>query len=546
MLTIKNQRFVETSNAMKTDLNMIKSLNSVTKINNVRIRQVKAFEIPYISDFNSLGNVILLDSCLPTNNSKSHSDTNSVKINCEVKSNKNEDEEIDPVTGCRLVGDPLKFEFLTLDKLASLDSSDESMADISIGVERCNKFELDFNPLSKENFISVEKAMCDIKNQIPRNDDVAVLAIFDCDNSNKTASFISGSQIINQGKGIKMIEAKFLGSGKVLNNNLLTVFEIDQHPKSQFFAECEYEVIPAVKATEIDSPARVSCEFSVIGYWNPPSIKTIPSHPEDLSHMTVNFVSGWYDRRVFNIEKTYTLHFILYIVENLDKGLSIFKDEINEEIENDIGTWLKCSSALNSVKVDSRELDFTEQLWMRIKGITSIRSLQNVLKNICQKISTENFKPYVHQNNNSTIGTLLRDPLYFKRLYGLLSTWESLQSTKAFVEIGFEYVFREIIYEFNELGLTLEKNGKSLYDDVLSEADIVKKINYTFPFFLALQFSKLILKTICDISTQNLCRLVIALINKYKKMSVQEMFSYCYSFQISHEDGCHFRFYDKA
>uniref|UniRef100_A0A0K0EAN3 Protein zwilch n=1 Tax=Strongyloides stercoralis TaxID=6248 RepID=A0A0K0EAN3_STRER len=546
MLEIKSKGFIEVPKTVKTDLSVIKSLNSVSKIKNVRIRHVKASQIPYIADCNSLDNVILLDSSQSKRNSISSSYVHSIEAKYETESVCVKDNEYDQVTGCRLVGDPLRFEFLTLEKLSSIDASNDTLDGVLVKTDRCSKFELDLNPLSKEDSTLIEKALYDIKNQIPKNDDVAVVAIYNCDEFNKTGSFICGTQMNNQGKIIKTVETMFLGSGKVLNNNLYTIFDIHQPSKSNFSAECEYEIIPAVKSNELDSPAHVSCEFSVVGYWNISSINTIPSHPDDLSHMTVKFVSGWYDRRVYNIEKTYTLHLILYIVENLDKGLSIFKDEENPEIENDVAEWLKSSEACNLIKVDNKELDFTEQLWMKIKGVTSIKSLQNIFKSICQKISTENFKPYVHRNNSSTIATLLRDPLYFKKLHGLLSSWESLQSTKAFVEIGYEYVFREIMYEFDELGLTLEKNGKSLYDDILNEIDIQKKINSTIPFFLALQFSRITLKTICDISAQHLSRLAIALINKYKKMSIKEMFSYCYTFQISHHDGCHFRFYDKA
>uniref|UniRef100_A0A0N5BJP0 Protein zwilch n=2 Tax=Strongyloides papillosus TaxID=174720 RepID=A0A0N5BJP0_STREA len=543
MLKAQNKAPLETSKKSITDITMVKSLNSVIKVKNVRVRRLEASEIPYIIDCNALKDVILLDSSVPK--AKAKPVTKGLRTE-SVDMEEDNVMEIDPVTGCRLVGDPLKFEFLTLEKLAALNSTDPSMISNCLEEERCSKFSLDFNPLSKENFGSVEKALIDIKNQIPLSDDVGVLALYDVDQFNDTATIISGHQTSDNGKCAKTIETRFLGSGKALNSNLFTVFKYDQPKNTTFAVECGYDIIPATKPDDLDSPARVSCEYSVIGHWNTTSIKNIPSHPEDLTHMTVNYVAGWYDRRVYNTEKTYTLHFILYVVDNLHKGGLLFKNEENMDIEEDVREWLKNEDAVNSIKMDNRELDFTEQLWMRIRNITSISSLQNIFKDICHKLSSEDFKPYVHPNNNSTLGTLLRDPLHFKKLQGLLSTWEALLSTKTFVELGFEFVFREIMAEFNDLGITLENNGKLIYDEVFAEPDVSRRIYNIFPFFLALQFSRLTKRTFRDIPIAHLSRQAMTLINRYKKMTVKEMFSYAYTFRIPREYGCHFTFYDKV
>uniref|UniRef100_A0A0K0F6V9 Cytokine receptor-like factor 3 n=1 Tax=Strongyloides venezuelensis TaxID=75913 RepID=A0A0K0F6V9_STRVS len=274
MLKAQNKAPLEASKKSITDLSMVKSLNSVIKVKNVRVRRLEASEIPYIADCNALKNVILLDSCVPKAKPKP------VIKNLRTDSVDMEEDnamEIDPITGCRLVGDPLKFEFLTLEKLAALNSTDPSMISNCLEEERCNKFSLDLNPLSKENFSSVERAIIDIKNQIPLSDDVAVLALYDVDQFNDTATVISGQK----------------------NDNLFTVFKYDQPKNTTFSVECGYDIIPATKPDDLDSPARVSCEYSVIGHWNTTSIKNILSHSRNLMHITVNYVGGWYACRVY-------------------------------------------------------------------------------------------------------------------------------------------------------------------------------------------------------------------------------------------------------
>uniref|UniRef100_A0A0K0FSN9 Uncharacterized protein n=1 Tax=Strongyloides venezuelensis TaxID=75913 RepID=A0A0K0FSN9_STRVS len=148
MLKTQNKAPLEPSKKSTTNITMVKSLNSVIKIKNVRVRRLEASEIPYISDTNAFKDVILLDSSIPKLEGKSP--TTRPLPTESVDMEEDNTIEIDPVTGCRLVGDPLKFEFLTLEKLAALNNStDPSMISNCLEEERCNRFSLDFNPLSR-------------------------------------------------------------------------------------------------------------------------------------------------------------------------------------------------------------------------------------------------------------------------------------------------------------------------------------------------------------------------------------------------------------
>uniref|UniRef100_A0A0N5A5A6 Protein zwilch n=1 Tax=Parastrongyloides trichosuri TaxID=131310 RepID=A0A0N5A5A6_PARTI len=542
MLEIGDQNIV--SGTTKVKLDSLYNLNTVSVIENLRIRRFKAVNLPYLSDCNHLDEIILLDSAVVKSIRNGESKVVSTEPLSKVENNENE--EVDPITGCRLAGDPLRFEYLTLEKLLSMDTLNNTTTDVLLKVERSNKYKININPLSKENFTAVEEAMIAIKNQIPKKDVVAVAAVYNCDNSNETGCLFYGSEINYNERFKKTFDTIFLGNGKQLNSNLFNILSvIDDTPKSSIFVECEYEIIPAIESDMNDYAARISSQFSVTGYWQTKSIKTIPSHPENLSHMMVKYVSGWYDRRVTNINQTYMLHFLRYVAGNLEKGESVFGGGDNADIENEIIKWLDDNKVIGMVKHDNRELDFTEQLWLKLNSVTNIRTLQYIFKEICLRISSGTLTASIHRDNNSTIGALLRDPLHIKKFQSSVFTWESLQSTNAFMEIGFEYIFRQIMHEFKELEIILEKNEKSLYYDVLNESEAYKKIHNTFPFYLALQFAKITIKNICDIQKQFLSRLVMSLILKYKKMTVQEMFSYVYTFKITIEDGCHFRFYDR-
>uniref|UniRef100_A0AC35TIW4 Protein kinase domain-containing protein n=1 Tax=Rhabditophanes sp. KR3021 TaxID=114890 RepID=A0AC35TIW4_9BILA len=478
-----------------------KIIQSGTGLPKLRIREVDTSKLPYINEIRSIQKVLLVDKFVedvPVNQ------TIGVTRDYTALNDDNmgeEDQEFNTY-GCRIAGNPLKFQFLTLDKLNKLTGSDDINYKDTLTMigKHTPNFTYDLQPLESEYKKILDINFCEMVSKVGKYRNMPLVVAFKCAGDRETNGLLFKGSRRPIGKALETLTTNYLGTGIDLLANLDIQIGNLGGTISPVQIECKYDLYPAIEPVDEDIGSRVSAQFSVIGKWTSTQITPMPSHPSNSAEMYINFVAGFYDRRMQDNMRSYDLHRLIETAVKLEAGQTNFHTDVgnDDEVMTSIEKWMDENPCLEMVKMGDRSLDFIELLWDKIKETQSMTYLAKIIAMITSKISSKTFKANTHPDNNCMLAILLREPERSSKLLGRL---ENLYCTQIFTEIGYEFVFREIVDGFNQLQFAKEQEGRKFYEDIFFlEGSIEDKVMHLTPYHLGLQFAKLLVATFENIS----------------------------------------------
>uniref|UniRef100_A0A8C0UCP0 Protein zwilch n=2 Tax=Cyanistes caeruleus TaxID=156563 RepID=A0A8C0UCP0_CYACU len=231
----------------------------------------------------------------------------------------------------------------------------------------------------------------------------------------------------------------------------------------------QYELIAA--AAIEDTISEFGSNICVDITWN--GVEEILETPPLISAATLNIVLESGDPRspVFQLYRE--LQFLLVLAEGLKTGVTEwpepsesdsalklvqeFLTDLKKKLDGDytLGTKnetekIKCDTAavdscIKSIFGERGDLDFTEQLWCKMKGVSSYQELIDCFTLVIKSLERGEIQPWIHQGSSSFLSQLIQQSYHGKMEDVSLSDITPIQML---LEIGLEKMKKDYVSFF--------------------------------------------------------------------------------------------------
>ncbi|EFO23952.1 hypothetical protein LOAG_04537 [Loa loa] len=354
---------------------------------------------------------------------------------------------------------PLKYEFLTLSKLQTKNTS-------KVLIDECYSFAIKQFALSSlkasEARSLAGKLIIDgiLFNTETVPDPVIWIS---CDSSDYLHTCLLGMCRTNDGTAtyhVRTLPLNYTGAVKFLEDYMERFY--DSYRASPDTAYCTYDVIPKTVTTDRDNQNRVSGFVELHVSWTLANINRfsdgILSKPIPSASVVAKISPGWLDVRLPQLDLAGELELVLTLGRALRTGKMTWpnvgfdrmhEDEklINSALQsllNQTSTFSRNKNLEENVPLDVPH-DFTEELWLILHYCHSNQDLIKALRYVFDALKAGYKNTLILTNNRCTMARLLRDACANDLL---LPRLEGLTPIQIYLEMGLERLRRACMDEF--------------------------------------------------------------------------------------------------
>ncbi|GMT09356.1 hypothetical protein PFISCL1PPCAC_653 [Pristionchus fissidentatus] len=347
-------------------------------------------------------------------------------------------------------GSPLKFEFLTLDKLRDADSD---LMNIKVSIRTITENTFSINPIPVERAFKLRQSLYDYDERLLDASLPPTTPIFfACNATDEMRTIYVGIQktlavcrLFNtectgalDAEGRESIYDQLDRFAAIGEKQCSTRMQIEiLRPRTHKKEEEMIETVDAISTLTVEYPSN---EYD------------IASMPPSTMHATLAFYPGWCDSRVEYDGMTRDLQLMMTMASALHTNTPFDWAHVGEakktdcEIQAEVRALISDTNKQVITDESKRYIDFTERLWDILRECRSNELLVKCLQIIFSALRSNSISTILHDDNYSNLASLIRDscrgrPLHVPRL-------EGLTPIELLLEIAVERFRRDTITEF--------------------------------------------------------------------------------------------------
>ncbi|GMR58772.1 hypothetical protein PMAYCL1PPCAC_28967 [Pristionchus mayeri] len=347
-------------------------------------------------------------------------------------------------------GSPLKFEFLTLDKLKE---SDADLLNFKVTIRSITENAFPVKPIPVEIAFKLRQGFYDSDEplfdaSIPSNSPIFIA----CDASDEMRTVYVGIQKTKS--ACRLFST--VCTGGLDEDGREAILDIVDGMSSMGESQCNtrmhIEMLrprPHKREEEVDNTVDALSSL-VVDYQSDQF--DIACMPPSTAHATLTFYPGWCDPRLEFDAKTKDLQLMMVMANALHNNTPFNWDHAGESKKKDadIQAAVRALIADTNKQVitdeSKRYIDFTEHLWEILRECRSNELLIKCLQIIFSALRSNSISTILHDDNLSNLGSLIRasckgQPIHIPRL-------EGLTPVELLLEIAVERFRRDTITEY--------------------------------------------------------------------------------------------------
>ncbi|KAF8381863.1 zwl-1, partial [Pristionchus pacificus] len=349
-------------------------------------------------------------------------------------------------------GSPLKFNFLTLDKLKE---GDADLFNFKVSIRTITENTFPVNPIPVDRAFAIRQRLHNSDLPFFDADDKILPSspiFFVCNASDEKRTVYVGIQ--RSASTCRLFNTECTGgldvAGRdaILNN--FDRFSLIGDKKCS--TRMQIEILrPRLhkKEDEVDNTVDAISTLSVDYSTNEYDIAQMPS---STAYATLNFSPGWCDPRVDYDLKTRDLQLMMVMARALHSDIPFDWTHAGErkkkdsEIQSEVRALIANTNQQVTTDESKRYIDFTERLWEILRECRSNELLVKCLQIIYSAVRSKSINTILHDDNYSSLATLIRDSCKGKEVRP--PRLEGLQPIDTLLEIAVEKFRRDLVTEF--------------------------------------------------------------------------------------------------
>uniref|UniRef100_A0A915ASB0 Protein zwilch n=1 Tax=Parascaris univalens TaxID=6257 RepID=A0A915ASB0_PARUN len=358
-------------------------------------------------------------------------------------------------------GSPLKFSFMTLEKLRRRDGYQDPtfLAELD-----ANEAAFECNPVpSKDgrrlvNSLATEEWPFDRKSLKA----IAVWVVMDASDAMKTSLLgVSRTEDLLVTYSVRC----FARGDITVEDYIQPNFRFLDQLQPTFTAYCSYDLIPPRPNVDTDAATRITANVQLLANWRAKREDLLVQPPRSAP-VSLSVCVGWLDKRLPYTEWSNELCIILALGSALRTGTMnwqpIDPTITSHQLNASVKALLEEEELGRTPAGDWAEYrDLSERLWVVLKNCSSNRMLVDALQIVWNALRSGYKNTMMHSNNMSTIARLMKDAcagdLKLPRL-------EGLTPLEILLEAGLEYFHRSCIHQYISSGFVVSGSElESLY-----------------------------------------------------------------------------------